>query len=140
MINQYFYDLAIRATKAAADKGLTNIDPNWIYAQWVHESTNFTSELAVDNHNLGGVTQSDPNDTPQPDGGCYYINFDSYESYADYFGHYLHGFVDGGVDQATTLGEYITALKLSPSGEYFGDDLDTYLADCQRIYDGLFQQ
>ena len=138
MINQYFYDLAIRSANVAHDRGMTNIDPNWIYAQWVHESTDFTSELATDNHNLGGVTQTKPNDTPQPDGKQFYINFNSYEAYADYFGKYLHGFIDGGVDVATTLTEYVTALKNSPSGEYFGDSLDNYLTDCQRIYDGLF--
>lgn len=137
-MNDYFWQLAQRAAQAAAERGLTNIDPRWIYAQWVHESDNFTSALAVDNHNLGGVTQSEPNDTPQPDGGNYYINFDSYEAYADYFGHYLHGFIDGGVDQATTLEEYITALKNSPSGEYFGDSLGNYLSDCERIYSECF--
>lgn len=134
MINSYFYALSQRAAQAAADKGLTNIDPRWVYAQWVHESNSFTSALAVDNHNLGGLTQSTPNDTPQPDGNYYYINFASYEDYADYFGRYLHGFIDGGVDQATTLEEYITALKISPSGEYFGDSLENYLSDCERIY------
>lgn len=137
-MNDYFYGLSKVAVQAATEKGLTNIDHNWIYSQWVHESDNFTSELAVDNHNLGGVTQSEPNDTPQPDGGNYYINFASYEDYATYFGHYLHGFIDGGVDKATTLEEYITALKNSPSGEYFGDSLENYLSDCQRIYNENF--
>lgn len=137
-MNDYFYGLAQRASQAAADKGVTNIDPRWIYSQWIHESDNFTSALAIDNHNLGGVTQSEPNDTPQPDGGNYYINFASYEDYADYFGHYLYGFIDGGVDKATTLEEYITALKNSPSGEYFGDSLENYLSDTQRIYNENF--
>jgi len=138
VLNEYFYGLAQRAAQAATDKGLINIDHRWIYVQWVHESDNFTSTLAVDNHNLGGVTQSEPNDTPQPDGGNYYINFPSCEDYADYFGHYLHGFIDGGIDQATTLEQYIVALKNSPSGEYFGDSLENYLTDCQRIYDETF--
>ena len=138
MINDYFYKLAKRSAQAAADKGVLNVDPRWIYAQWIHESNDFTSALAVDNHNLGGVTQSEPNDTPQPDGGNYYINFASYEDYADYFGHYLHGFIDGGVDRAQTLEQYITALKNSPSGEYFGDSLENYVTDCQRIYNENF--
>ena len=138
MINGYFYELAKNAAQAAAEKGIANIDPRWLYAQWAHESDNFTSKLTMDNHNLGGVTQNTPNDSPQPDGGNYYINFASYEDYANYFGHYLYGFVDGGVDQATTLEEYIIALKNSPSGEYFGDSLENYVTDCQRIYDENF--
>lgn len=138
-MNKYFYGLAEDAAQAAADRGVTNIDPRWIYAQWYHESNGFTSALATNNHNLGGLTQEEVNDTPQPDGGNYYINFGSFEEYAMYFGHYLRGYIDGGVDQATTLAEYITALKNSPSGEYFGDDLDDYLADCQRIYDENFK-
>lgn len=133
-MNHYFYSLAHRAAQAAADEEITKIDPRWIYAQWVHESNNFTSQLAAENHNLGGLTQEEANDSPQPDGSCYYINFVSYEDYADYFGHYLRYFVDGGIDQATNLTEYITALKNSPSGAYFGDSLENYLSDCQEIY------
>lgn len=137
-MNKYFVELAKRAAAAAAENEMPNIDWRWIYSQWVHESDNFTSTLAIDNHNLGGVTQAEPNDTPQPDGSCYYINFASYEDYADYFGRYLRGFIDGGVDDATTLAEYITALKNSPSGEYFGDSLENYLSDCERIYNENF--
>jgi hypothetical protein len=137
-MNQYFYDLAQQAVESAKIKDINNIDQRWIYSQWVHESDNFTSALAIDNHNLGGVTQSEPNDTPQPDGSCYYINFTTYEDYATYFGKYLHGFIDSEVDQATTLEEYITALKNSPSGEYFGDSLENYLTDCKRIYNENF--
>jgi len=137
-MNDYFYQLATVATEAAISKEITNLDPRWIYSQWVHESDNFTSQLAIGNHNLGGLTQEEPNDSPQPDGSYYYINFDSYESYADYFGSYLHYFIDGGVDQATTLEEYITALKNSPSGAYFGDSLENYVNNCQRIYMEIF--
>lgn len=138
MINDYFSELSKKASEAAASIGITNIDARWIYAQWVHESNNFTSDLAIDNHNLGGVTQTEENDTPQPDGNCYYINFPTYEDYADYFGRYLHGFIDSNIDQSTTLEEYITALKNSPSGEYFGDSLENYVTDCQRIYNENF--
>jgi len=133
-MNDYFYELAQRAVEVAVSKGMSNIDPSWIYSQWIHESDSFTSQLAIENHNLGGLTQETPNDSPQPDGTYYYINFDSYESYADYFGRYLHYFIDGGVDKATTLEEYITALKNSPSGAYFGDSLENYVTDCQRIH------
>lgn len=138
MINEYFYGLAEVAVDSAVSKGIANIDPRWIYSQWVHESQEFSSRLAIKNHNLGGLTQEEPNDSPQPDGNCYYIIFDSFESYADYFGRYLRYFKDSGVDYATTLEEYIVALKNSPSGAYFGDDLDDYLSDCQRIFEENF--
>jgi hypothetical protein len=137
-MNDYFMDIATQASDSAKDKGINNIDPKWLYSQFTHESNDFTSQLTVENHNIGGVTQSQPNDSPQPDGNCYYINFASFEDYAVYFGHYLHGFIDSGVDQATTLEEYITALKNSPSGAYFGDSLENYITDCQRIYNENF--
>jgi hypothetical protein len=138
MINDYFYELAKAAAEAAASKGITNIDPEWIYAQWVHESDNFTSQLAVENKNLGGLTQTTPNDSPQPDGAYWYTIFDSYEYYADYFGRYLRYFLDSNIDQATTLEEYITSLKNSPSGAYFGDSLENYITDCVRILNENF--
>ncbi len=138
MINDYFYGLAQQAAEAAKDYGITNIDPKWIYSQWVHETNAFTSDLQASNHNLGGLTQENTNDTPQPDGGFYYINFDTFEDYAKYFGHYLRYFTDSGIDKATTLAEYITALKNSPSGAYFGDSLENYLTDCQAIYNTTF--
>lgn len=137
-MNDYFYDLAKKAATAAANTGVTNLDPRWIYAQWCHETAEFTSAMCVQYKNLGGLTQVTPNDTPQPDGNYYYMQFDSYEDYADYFGRYLKGFIDGGIDQASTLEEYITALKNSPSGAYFGDSLENYLSNCERIYEECF--
>lgn len=137
-MNEYFYDLAKQAALAAANAGLLNLDPRWIYAQWCHETAGFTSAMCVDYKNLGGLTQVAPNDTPQPDGDYYYMQFDTYEEYAAYFGRYLKGFIDGGIDQASTLEEYITALKDSPSGAYFGDSLENYLTNCQQIYEECF--
>lgn len=136
-MNDYFYNLATVASQIATEYDL-QIDPRWIYCQWVHESSDFTSDLAVSNHNLGGLTQVSYNDTPQPDGDFYYINFPTYEDYARYFGNYLHYFIDGGLDTATTLEEYITALKNSPSGAYFGDSLENYISNCERIYNETF--
>ena len=130
-MNEYFYGLAQQAANASARKGLDNIDPRWIYVQWEHETGGFTSDLQASNHNLGGLTQSEPNDTPQPDGNCYYMNFDTFEGYADYFGRYLRYYKENGIAEAQTLTDYIIALK---SGGYFGDSLENYLSDCQQIY------
>lgn len=138
-VNEYFWGIAQLAAKSAANnKGLTNIRPEFLYSQFYHETGGFTSELQASNHNLGGLTQEEPNSTPQPDGRNYYMNFDSFEDYADYLGRYLAGFVDGGIDKATTLKEYVTALKNSPSGAYFGDSLENYLEGCQAVWDDCF--
>lgn len=137
-MNDYFYSIAERAACVAADNGLPNIDPRWVYSQWAHETAGFASELMQSNYNLGGLCQLEANDTPQPDGAQYYIQFPSFERYADYFGRYLTGYVDGGIDQASTLAEYVTALKISPSGAYFGDTLENYLAGCEAVYEEEF--
>lgn len=133
-MNEYFWQLAQRAAAVAAERGL-NVDPRWIYAQWVHETGNFSSELSDQYHNLGGLTQTEPNDTPQPDGANYYMQFDSYEDYADYFGKYLTFYQEDGIYDARTMEDYVTALK---HGGYFGDSLENYLSDCQGIYDECF--
>ena len=138
-MNEYFFNLAKRSAELANSysEGANNIKPEWIYCQWVHESGNFTSELCTQYHNLGGLTQTTPNDTPQPDGDYYYMQFDSYEAYAEYFGRYLRYYAEDGIYNAQSLDDYIAALK---HGGYFGDDLNAYLADCKRIYAEEFGQ
>ena len=91
----------------------------------------------MENKNLGGLCQVTPNDSPQPDGDQYYMYFETYEDYGRYFGHYLRYFSDSGVDRAATIDEYVAALKNSPSGAYFGDSLENYLAGVHAVYDGL---
>lgn len=119
MINQYYWGLAQRAAAIAG------LPAEWIYSQWVHETGNFSSDLCIEYNNLGGVTQVQPNDTPQPDGNCYYMQFASPEAYADYFGWYLTQYAEDGIYQATSIAEYAEALK---HGGYFGDTLENYIA------------
>jgi hypothetical protein len=135
---KYFLGIAQQAADAAKDYDITNVDFRWLYCQFQHESGNFTSTLTIENHNIGGLTQETPNDSPQPDGNFWYCKFNTYEEYATYFGHYLRYFKDSGVDKASTLEEYIRALKDSPSGAYFGDSFDNYYSDCQSIYNTYF--
>jgi hypothetical protein len=135
-INEYFAGIAcIAAESASKKKGLCNINWRWIYCQFAHETGLFTSELQASNHNLGGLTQEEENDTPQPDGPYYYMNFNTFEEYGDYFGRYLGYYVSDGIDQATTLEEYIIALK---KGKYFSDSLETYIRRCREIYTDCF--
>jgi len=133
-MNEYFFGIAEIAVKAARERDINNLDPKWLYCQFAHETAGFTSELMQCNHNLGGLCQLEPNDTPQPDGDQYYMNFPSFEDYGRYFGHYLNGYKDANIDKAATLEEYIAALKNSPSGSYFGDSLENYIAGCQSAY------
>ena len=140
MLNEYFYNLA----KLANETVKLPVGAEVIYSQWVHESTNvdrqskdygkpFKSELAVDNKNLGGLTQVEPNDTPQPDGSYYYMNFPSYENYALYFGRYI--LLYPGVEQAQSIEEYCTVLK---DGGYFGDTLGNYIDGVTSAYEEAF--
>ena len=108
-LNEYFYGLAQRAAELAG----VPIKAEWIYAQWVHETGNFTSDLCINYHNLDGITQTTPNDTPHPDGSCYYMQFDSYEGYAEYFGRYLRYYAEDGAYNAQNLYDYLAALNLA---------------------------
>lgn len=128
-MNEYFYGLA----QVSAE--ISGLPAEWIYAQWSHETGGFSSVLSEEYHNLGGITQVQPNDTPQPDGNCYYMQFNSYESYAEYFGKYLTYYREDGIYLSETIADYITALK---NGGYFGDDLYAYIDDCQRILNENF--
>ena len=135
-MNDYFYGLAVQAANIAnsyVENG--HIDPKWIYCQWVHETDDFTSDLCIDYKNLGGLTQTTPNDTPQPDGSFWYMQFDSYEDYAEYFGKYLHYYEEDGIYDTNTLEEYAAALK---NGGYFGDTLENYIAGCTTAYEESF--
>lgn len=126
-MNNFFWKLAKRAADVANENG-GNIKPEWIYSQWAHETANFTSVLCGKYYNLGGLCQFEPNDTPQPDGDQYYMQFGSYEDYADYFGRYLRKYEEDGIFEAQNIDEYVAALK---HGGYFGDSLENYLAGCK---------
>lgn len=130
-VNEYFYNLAERAAALAGEL----IDPKWIYCQWFHETGGFASELSDTYYNLGGLTQVTPNDTPQPDGTCYYMQFTSYEDYAEYFGKYLRYYEENGIYNAGCLEDYVRALK---DGGYFGDTLENYINGCMAVYEASF--
>jgi hypothetical protein len=125
-LNNFFWKLAKRAAEIAGEP----IKPEHIYAQWAHETDNFTSVLCEKYRNLGGITTETPNDLPQPDGELWYRKFDSYEDYADYFGRYLRLYESDGIYQAQTIDEYVSALK---KGGYFGDSYENYVAGCKNV-------
>lgn len=117
-----YYELAERAAQVAnEDLGTNNIDPHWVYAQWQHESGNFTSRMAQENNNFGGVTQVEPNgeENKMTNSNLYAMMFDSPEDYADYFGHYLAKYAENGIGEASNVDEYLAALQ---NGGYFTSD------------------
>lgn len=129
LINERYFVLA---QQAAAISGLP---AEWIYSQFSHETGGFTSELCIDHNNLGGLTQEEPNDLPQPDGSLWYMHFDTPEAYADYFGRYLRLYEEDGIYSAETIPEYAAALY---RGGYFGDSLENYVAGMEAAYKEAF--
>lgn len=98
-------------------------NPQFVAAQLAHESANGTSQLAVENHNYGGLTQSTPNgeENKQPDGSNYYRMFGSDEEYADamyndFFKYYPE------ILKAKTIDEYSHILK--QNGYYGASETD----------------
>ncbi|MCF0158010.1 MAG: glucosaminidase domain-containing protein, partial [Veillonella sp.] len=103
--------------------GTSDIFKKYQIAQMVHESANGTSQLAIENNNYGGLTQSEWNgdENKQPDGDNYYRTFSSPEEYAramhdDYFVYYPE------IHNATTAGEYAHILK--ENGYYGADEME----------------
>lgn len=136
-----YFELAHHAADVAnADLGTNNIDPHWIYAQWQHESANFTSRMATENNNFGGVTQVEPNgeENRMTNSNLYAMMFDSPEDYADYFGHYLAKYAENGIGEASNVDEYLASLQ---NGGYFTSDDNSgghYYSGVHSYLDGDF--
>ena len=101
----------------------TGINPEFIYAQWYHESAGFTSRLAKENYNFGGMTQVEPNgeENKQPDGSNYYMQFNSPEDWADYYARYIEYYPE--LKNAQSAYEFASILR---SGGYYTDSVDNY--------------
>lgn len=120
-------DMEKRMWKLAKQVGeQTGINPQFIYAQWYHESAGFTSRLARENFNFGGLTQVEPNGEenkqPQPDGDLYYMKFSSPEEWANYYAKYIQHYPE--LKNARTTTEY--AQELSEGG-YYTDSVENYV-------------
>lgn len=131
MINEYYWNLAQKAGE------ISGLPAEWIYAQWVHETGNFTSDMCTQYNNLGGLTQTEPNDTPQPDGNCFYMQFPTPEDYAEYFGKYLRLYASDGIFQAESIPGYVAALC---RGGYFGDTVENYSRGMIAAYQEAFEE
>lgn len=101
------------------------IPEDFIYAHLHHESTGGTSQLARENYNYSGVTQVEPNSSPQPDGANYYKEFANDEEFMDFQAHTYKLYAEDGVFLAETIDDFALALK---RGSYYGDTTTNYTA------------
>lgn len=106
-------------------------NPQFVAAQLALESARGTSQLAVENHNYGGLTQSTPNgeENKQKDGTNYYKVFNSDEEYADsmyndFFKYYPE------ILKAKTVDEYSHILK---QNGYYGASEDKYTSGLKGL-------
>lgn len=110
-----------------------NVPPAVIYAQLFHESAGFSSQLAKENFNLAGLTQTAPNGeaNKQPDGGNYYKQYKNVQEFADDYIQFIKQ-NDPSAIGAQTPAQYATELK---NNGYFTADLNEYISGVQSAYD-----
>lgn len=130
-MEQRMWQLAQRSSQK------TGIPADWIYAQWYHESDGFSSELAKGNNNFAGVTQSEPNgeENRQPDGGNYYMQFESPEAWEDYYSRFIQKFKG-----ATSAKDYRQWAQNLHDDGYFTDSVENYVAGLERGMKGLSER
>lgn len=98
-----------------------DVDPALIYGQWYHETGGFTSDLAREDYNFGGLTTTTDRgpEYKQPDGSLWYMSFDSVRDYADYYKRVWGNDIRG----SRSVEEYAQRLK---SEGYYGDSYEHY--------------
>ncbi|MGN8831191.1 MuF-C-terminal domain-containing protein [Selenomonas montiformis] len=104
---------------ASAIAQRTGLPANLIWAQLAHESDNFSSQLAREDHNYGGITNSDGS----------YRHFDSDEDFVDFMANYYPKYKENGLYDANNADEWASALK---DGGYFTADLGEYEGGMKR--------
>ena len=104
----------------------TGIDAKLVFAQWYHESGNFSSKLATENYNFGGMTQAESTGDEadkQPDGGNYYMHFGNEEEWAEYYAWYCNRCTTPPLSGSKDVDDFASRLK---QNGYFGADLTEY--------------
>ena len=109
----------------------TGLPAEFVYRQWAHESAYFSSQLARENNNFGGLTQEEWNgdDNLQPDGNNYYREFRNFHEYAE---AYVKDFINlyEGQENVRDLASFAHYLKLNG---YYGADERDYLAAMENV-------
>lgn len=109
----------------------SGIPAEFVYRQWAHESGNFSSQLARENNNFGGLTQTTPNgeENRQPDGGNYYKQYGSMHEYAE---DYLNSFIKyyDGIATVKSIDEFAQVLR---DNGYYTDSVENYARGLKGI-------
>ena len=88
------------------------VDPSIIFAQWAHETGNFTNRGARSLNNLAGIENPDKT----------YRSFSSLSAFGDYYSSLIQRRYSGALG-ASSIDDYASALK---AGGYFEDSLGNY--------------
>ena len=127
-------ELAYRIAQIMQERYGRSLPPAWIWAQLALESGHFTSSLAVEDHNYGGIKASPgakiAGISPE---GDYYRHFDSDEEYAQYAASNYNAYAEDGIYRAKNIQEFAAALK---HGGYFGSSLESYTSTLVGILGG----
>ncbi|WP_315443560.1 peptidoglycan DD-metalloendopeptidase family protein [uncultured Selenomonas sp.] len=127
-------ELAYRISQIMQERYGKSISPEWIWAQLALESGHFSSALAVEDHNYGGIKAYNgakiAGISPE---GDYYRHFDSDEEYAQFAASNYDAYAPDGIYNAKTVQEFAAALK---HGGYFGSSLESYTATLMGILGG----
>ena len=97
----------------------TGLPANFIWAQLSHESDGGKSDLAVQDHNYGGVKGNDGE----------YLHFDNDQQFIDYMSDYYPKYHEDGIYDAKTADQFAEALQ---HGGYFTADLGEYEGGMHR--------
>lgn len=145
--NNYYFELC------KISSAISGIPTEWIYAQIVHESENFTNWGATVAHNYAGIKQfkEQPDwfiatgESAESTEGDDYQVFNTDEEFFSYFGRYLRMYEPDGLLDAKTIEEYATALF---NGGYYGlmpgmtaeESVQNYINGLQRTIDQLREE
>ena len=111
----------------------TGIRADFIYAQLALESSHFQSDVAIADHNYGGVKwYGDGKQGSIADDGEYYRHFDSDEEFIEYQSINLLAYTEDGIKEAQTPAEYAAALK---RGHYYTATEEEYTSLIAGILD-----
>ena len=111
----------------------TGIRADFIYAQLALESAHFQSDVAIADHNYGGVKWYGAGKKGSiADDGEYYRHFDSDEEFIEYQSRNLLAYTEDGIKDAQTPAEYAAALK---RGGYYSATEEHYTSLIAGILD-----
>lgn len=107
-------DEARQAAKMAGER--LGIDPSIIFAQWAHETNNFSNRGARELNNFAGIRLP---------GSTEYRSFKDASDFADYYSNLIQHRYKGALG-AKSIDEFATGLHTGNIGSYFEDSLSNY--------------